>query len=160
VVFSPIDILFRRTLAGHAVYSALAQSMLDLKCGGRIPPWLREGLSSFLAEEGFEHLSFMGEFRAERDVLMHPDEVDRWVFPLIDRNNGRIARYNAFLMVWHLSENYGWSRVQDLLDVVERGASFDSAVLQVYGVDTAQLRDAIDPVRNGEPTTVRPGYEN
>lgn len=156
IVFSPVDVLFRRTLAAHTAFAAVAQALLDLKCDGRIPPWLREGLSSYLAEEGFEHLSFIEEFRPHRQVLMSAGEVERHVFPLLDRENGRLARYNAFLMVWRLSETYGWDRLRATLDGVERGASFEQAVRDVYGVGVDQLLTAIDPVRNGEPTTARP----
>lgn len=156
LLLGPIDVLFRRTLASHAAFGAVAMSLLDLKTHGRIPPWLREGLSSYLAEEGFELLNFMTEFRSQRAVLMTPAEVERHVYPLVDRENGRIARYNAFLMVWHLSETWGWNRVRDLLDGVERGERFDAAVERVYGLDVEAWLAALDPTVNGEPTTTLP----
>ena len=63
-------------------------------------------------------------------------------------------------MVWWLSEQYGWSRVQDVIDAVSAGAAFDDAVERVYGVDLATLLAAIDPTVKGEPTTTRPGYDD
>ena len=161
ILVQPVNTLFQRTLAGHVAYAAVAEAFLDVKTNGRIPRWFREGLSSYMAEEGFEHLSYMLEFRArDMSVLMTPAEVERHVFPLIDRAYGRIARYNAFLMVWWLSENHGWSRVQDLIDTVAAGADFEDAVEQVYGVDHATWLAALDPTVNGEPTTYRPGYDD
>ena len=161
IFVQPISMMFRRTLAGHVAYASIAQALLDEKTHGRIPMWLREGISSYLSEEGFEHLSFMAEFRArDLPVLMTPAEVERHVYPLVDRTQGRIARYNAFLMVWHLSETWGWERVQDLLDLVEQGARFDDAVEQIYGVDQQTWLAAIDPTVLGEPTRTRPGHTN
>lgn len=156
IVLSPVDILFRRTLAAHAAFAAVAQSLLDLQCHGRLPMWFREGLSSYLAEEGYEHLNFMGQFRADREILQHPVRTSQHVYPLVDLEEGRIARYNSFLMVWHLSEKYGWSRVQELLATVSAGARFEEAVESVYGLDYEDWLTAIDPVVQGEPTTTIP----
>ena len=157
IVFQPVDVLFRRTLAGHAAYAAVAQALVDMQTHGRIPMWLREGLSSYLAQEGFEHLSFMREFRLQgQDVLMTPAEVEANVYPLVDRRLGRMARYNAFLMVWHLSETYGWERVQRLLAAVEAGEDFDDAVREVYGLEVDDWIALLDPTVNGEPTTTLP----
>lgn len=157
ILMQPIDVLFRRTLAGHAAYAAVTQSLLDLHTHGRIPMWLREGISSYLAQEGFEHLSFMGEFRAAgHPVLMTPAQVETHVYPLLDRRNGRIARYNAFLMVWTLSESYGWERVRALLAAVSEGADFAAAVQSVYGMELEPWLALLDPTVNGEPTTSVP----
>jgi len=157
----PISMLFRRTLAGHVAYASVAEALLDVKTHGRIPRWLREGISSYLAQEGFEHLSFVYEFRVNgSEVLMTPAEVAENVYPLVDRQKGRTARYNAFLMVWHLSETWGWSKVQDLLDAVEAGAEFGDAVESVYGIDHEEWLALLDPTVNGEPTTTRPGHDD
>lgn len=157
ILMQPVDVLFRRTLAGHAAYAAVAQSLLDLQTHGRIPMWLREGISSYLAQEGFEHLSFVAEFRAvDHPVLMTPAQVEANVYPLLDRRDGRIARYNAFLMVWHLSETYGWDRVRALLQQVGAGATFEDAVRSVYGMELAPWLALLDPTVNGEPTTSVP----
>lgn len=157
----PVSMLFRRTLAGHTAYASIAEALLDTKTHGRIPRWLREGIASYLSEEGFEHLSFMVEFRARgEEVLMTPAEVERNVYPLADRTLGRKARYNAFLMVWTLSETYGWNRVQDLLDRVATGEDFEDAVEAVYGVDDEAWLALLDPTVNGEPTVTRPGHDD
>lgn len=158
ILLSPVDVLFRRTLAAHTAFASIAQSLLDLKTHGRIPMWLREGISSYVAQEGFEHLSFMGEFRLKRSVLMTPTEVERHVYPLVDRENGRIARYNSFLMVWHLSETWGWGRLRQVLDQVEAGGDFHDVVEEVYGMEFEDWIAALDPTVNGEPTTVTPQH--
>ncbi len=156
IVMSPVDVLFRRTLAAHAAFGAVTKAILDLKCHGQIPMWLREGLASYLAEEGYEHLNFMQEFRAKRQILQHPEWVSQHIYPLRDREEGRIARYNAFLMSWTLVEELGLTALQDALDLVEEGAHFESAVETVYGMRYDEWLHRLDPVLNGEPTTTIP----
>jgi hypothetical protein len=156
IVMSPVDVLFRRTLAAHAAFGAVAQALLDLKCHGEIPMWLREGLSSYLAEEGYEHLSFMMEFRSQRPILQTPRWTAQHVYPLMDRADGRIARYNAFLMAWTLAEELGFDHIQELLGLVEKGAQFEAAVETVYGVRYDEWLARLNPVVNGEPTTTIP----
>jgi hypothetical protein len=156
IVMSPVDVLFRRTLAAHAAFAAVAEAILDLKCHGELPMWLREGLSSYLAEEGYEHLSFMEEFRARRPVLQTPEWTAQHVYPLMDREEGRIARYNAFLMVWTLSEDLGFHHIQELLGLVQKGMLFGDAVERVYHMSYEEWLHRLDPTVNGEPTTTIP----
>ena len=150
--------LFRRTLAGHAAYAAIGEALIEMETHGSAPDWLRVGLASYLAQEGFEHLSFMGEFRPTRNtVLLPPTEVMSGLVPFASRETGRIARYNAFLMVWYLSENHGFDQVVELLARLDEGMGFAAAVEQTYGVDVPTLLAAINPVMRGEPTTTMPG---
>lgn len=154
IILEPAGILHTRTILGHVTRAAMALSFLDLKCRGRLPMWFREGLSSYLAEEGNDHVSFMQQWRlAGKEVLWGPDEMLRFIHPLVDREQGRIARYNAFLMIWNLSETYGFARVQQLLDLVENGALFEEAAREVYGMGERELLTLLDPRRHGEPTT-------
>jgi hypothetical protein len=158
VVVQPIDVLFRRTLAGHVAYAAIGEALVSMQTHGAAPAWLQTGLASYLAQEGFEHLSFMKEFRANREsVLIPPQQVAADLVPFASRETGRVARYNAFLMAWYLSEHHGFDRIVSLLGEMEAGASFAQAVQAVYGVDEATLLAAIDPTVLGEPTTTMPG---
>jgi hypothetical protein len=67
---------------------------------------------------------------------------------------GRIARYNVFLMIWHLSEKYGFERIQELLRQVEQGALFDEAARAVYGMGERALLEFLDPRQHGEPSRI------
>jgi hypothetical protein len=159
VILQPIDILFRRTLEGHAAYAAIGESLIEMETHGAAPHWLQTGLASYLAQEGFEHLSFVNEFRPTRGtLLLTPKEVMAGLVPFASRETGRIARYNAFIMAWYLSENYGFGNVIELLARLGEGVGFAAAVEQTYGVDVDTLLAAIDPSLLGEPTTIRPGY--
>jgi hypothetical protein len=159
VIVQPLDVLFRRTLAGHVAYAGIAEAVIEMQTNGTAPVWLRTGLASYLAQEGFEHLSFMAEFRPRRSVLLPPSQVIADLVPLEEREIARVARYNAFLMVWHLSERHGFDRVVALLDAMGAGMTFAEAVQATYGVDEATLLAAIDPTVLGEPTTTMPGRQ-
>jgi hypothetical protein len=160
VVIQPIDVLFRRTLAGHAAYAGIGEAIIEMQTNGTAPVWLRTGLASYLAQEGFEHLSFMAEFRPQRDsILLTPAQVIEDLVPLNERQTARVARYNAFLMAWHLSEHHGFDRIVQLLDHMGAGMTVAQAVEATYGVDEATLLAAIDPTVLGEPTTTVPGRQ-
>ncbi|RKZ09227.1 hypothetical protein DRQ32_08440 [bacterium] len=157
VIIQPIDILFRRTLAGHVAYAGIAEVLIDMQTHGSAPPWLKTGLASYLAQEGYEHLSFVAEFRPQREsVLITPAGVNAGLVPFAARESGRVARYNAFLMAWHLSEEHGFDRIVSLLAALEQGHTFADAVQKTYGVSEAALLAAIDPTVTGEPTTAVP----
>ncbi len=151
IAYEPIGILWTRTLALHAIRNGVATSFLDMKCHGNLPHWLRSGLASYLAEEGGVLEDFMNQFRSYRPVLLSSREVVRTIYPLTDKESGRIAQYNAFLMAWHLAQDYGWDKVVQLLDLLQQGALFEEAVPQVYGVGVPRLLELLDPQTLGDP---------
>ena len=100
----------------------------------------------------------MAEFRPRREsILLTPAQVIADLVPFEERETARVARYNAFLMAWHLSEKHGFDRIVQLLDRMGAGMSFAESVQAVYGVDESALLAAIDPTVLGEPTTTMPG---
>jgi hypothetical protein len=151
IAYEPIGILWSRTLALHAIRNGVATSFLDMKCGGNLPHWLRSGLASYLAEEGGVLEDFMNQFRTDGSVLLSSQEVLRTIYPLTDKETGRIAQYNAFLMAWNLAQNYGWDRVVQLLDLLQQGVLFEKAVPEVYGVSVSRLLELLDPQKLGDP---------
>ncbi len=151
IAYEPMRTLWARQLALIAIRKGTALAFLDLKCHGLLPPWLRMGLASYLAEEGKVLEDYMNQFRTERKVLTSPREMMLHIHPLHDRDTGRIAMYNAFLMTWHLAEDYGWNKVQDLLELLERGTLFHDAVPKVYGVSEERLLELLDPRVTGDP---------
>lgn len=155
IVVSPTDVLDRRTLLAHTTRHAVATSLLDWKCHGGLPPWLREGLAGYLAEEGNELLNYANFYRPKLDsVLWGVEQVNQNLVPLTgDGSMGRVAQYNAFLMTWHLAETWGFGRVKQLLDLLEAGRSYASAVAEVYGLDESAFHAMIDPRVLGEPIT-------
>jgi len=154
ILLEPAGILFRRQIYGRVLRATMALTFLEMKCHGELPVWFSEGLASYLAEEGNDHLSFVDATRRrEEPVLLSYEEMVRHLKPLVEIEKGRVARYNAFLMIWHLSEKHGYDRIQQLLDAVEGGASFNEGCELVYGMSEDELVAYLDPVALGEPTT-------
>jgi hypothetical protein len=152
IAYEPMRVLWARRLALHAIRNGVALAFLDMKCHGLTPPWLRQGLASYLAQEGGVLQGFANEFRGQRELLWSPQQVMQHIDPLYDRENGRIALYNAFLMTWNLAESYGWDKIQALLDLMEQGVVFEDAVPQAYQVSAERLLELLDPRVYGEPT--------
>jgi hypothetical protein len=155
ILVCPTDVLDRRTLLAHTARAAVAKSLLNWKCHGGLPPWLREGLVSYLSEEGNELLNYVNFYRPHLDSVLWPVErVNQNLVPLTgDGSLGRVAQYNAFLMTWHLAETFGFARVRQVLDILQEGRSFAAAVQEVYGRDEDALIKLIDPRTLGEPIT-------
>lgn len=151
IVFEPVDVLFARKIAPFAAHNAVAQLLLQQKCGDALPPWLYFGLSSYLAAEGNMLVSFVNEFRERRPVLLAPEQTNQHLRPLVDREQGRVALYNAFLMAWHLCESWGFERVRTLLDALGQGASLDDAAQAAYGREWPEVTAMVDPRVAGEP---------
>lgn len=154
IVVEPPHVLYRRDLWAHAARNAVTQALLDLKCHGLTPPWFREGLAAYLAEEGNELLNYVNVYRPGVERVLWPlEETTRHVYPLADVVNGRIAIYNSFLMVWHLAETRGFDKIHAVLDFVEEGRGFERAMETVYGMPYQEILAAIDPRVTGEPIT-------
>jgi len=158
-VVQPVGILARRTLIGHAAWDMIARWTLEREVGGRLPLWLRDGTASWFAEMGVHLVNYTAQMRlAGMPVLQSPAETDAVLAapPLADDEADRFAfrraRYNAFLMVWHLVEHRGGvATLSALLQSVRDGADPDSACRSLYGEGLADLTASLDPREIGEP---------
>jgi hypothetical protein len=151
LVFEPINVLSPRGLTAHSTRNAVAQLLLQHRTQGKLPAWMLYGLASYLAEEGNLLVNFVNEFRPRRTVVLSPEETMRHLEPLADRENGRIALYSAFLMAWHLSERWGFDRVQTMLAALAGGDDLDAACRKAWKRSYAQVVAMLDPRKLGEP---------
>ena len=63
-----------------------------------------------------------------------------------------MARYGAFLMVWHLVENNGGLEpLREALASVARGDDPDAAFREAYDMGLDELATILDPATTGEP---------
>lgn len=158
-VLQPAQMLMARGLASYTAFHLVAVRLLEDLAGGRpLPIWLREGLASYLAEEGNNHLSFVARYRAEHPVVVPPDEVRRVLGgPPLDDDQAdalqvRVASHSAFLMAWELVENRGGLKtVRELLVRIGRGEDPDDVCRSLYGTDLAGLAASLDATTRPEP---------
>lgn len=155
----PVGILARRTLIGHAAWDMVARWTLDSQLGDRAPVWLRDGTAGWFAELGVHLVNYTAQMRlAQMPVLLDPAETEAVLAapPLADAEQDRLAyrraRYNAFLMVWHLVEHRGGvANLRALLHAVRDGEDADAASRRIYGEGLADLTASLDPRAVGEP---------
>jgi len=157
-VMQPVGILARRTLIAHAARDVVTLWLLDVNGGERLPAWFREGLSAWVAEMGVHLCNYMASYRLDGDVLWTPDRIETVLSspaasdPEADRRDYRMARYGAFLMVWHLVENHGGLEpLREVLASVSQGTDPDAAFREAYDLGLAELTTLLDPVTAGEP---------
>ncbi len=157
-LIEPIGTLQSRTLDGHAAFMMATDWTLATALPVTLPPWLRDGLAGYLAEDGADLVSYMAEFRAQGPILYPHELVDAVLGgkpdadPAVDRERFRKASYGAFLMTWELVENRGGlDALRSFLHLVKDGTPLDEASRRVYGLDMAGLARSLDPVELGEP---------
>lgn len=161
-LIQPIGTLQARTLDGHAAFMLAADWTLDSALPADLPPWLHHGLVGYLAEDGANLVSYMGEFRPQGPLLLRPAIVDAVLAGEPDRDPGRDreryrkACYSAFLMAWEMVENRGGlDALRTFLHLVRDGLPLDEASRRVYGQDLTGLARSLDPVDLGEPAGLR-----
>lgn len=157
-VVEPFPILQARTLDGHAAFRLVCEWILAEALPTDLPPWLRQGLAEYVAEDGVHLVNYMNEFRPAGPILYSPPLIDAILGgapdpdPGRDREHYRRACYSAFLMAWQLVENEGGlAALRDFLQLAAAGTELDDACRRVYGMDLERLTVLLDPVVLGEP---------
>lgn len=157
-VIQPVATLMARTLLGHALVEMTVEWELAGAAGGALPPWLRCGLASYLADSGVHLNNFMAPLRRAGPILLRPAAVDSILGappatdPALDQQLFRRASYAAFLMAWRLvEENGGFAPLRRLLARLAAGGDFAAACREAYGLTPAALAARLDPVAAGEP---------
>lgn len=104
---------------------------------GDIPTWLDEGLSMYA--EGYPSSSFQTALSSAvaDDTLLSVETVSS-SFPA-DFDQARLSYAESYSLVSFLIQQHGRDKMLDLLNTFKQGATYDGALLQVYGVDTAGL---------------------
>jgi len=157
-ILESYPVLMMRTLDGHAAFMLMTDWLLQRALPVALPRWLQQGLVEYIGEDGTHLFSYVGEFRAEKSILMSAPLVDALLTnprdraSMEDRETFRRACYSAFLMVWQLVEYEGGiDSLQDFLGRIAGGTDPDDAARSVYGANLTQLASLVDAVQNGEP---------
>jgi len=106
---------------------------------GAPPTWLEEGLAMY-AEGGLEprYGSLLQE-AASKDELFSVQSLGS-SFPA-HAEKALLAYAQSYSLVDFLIANHGRDKMLQLLEVFQRGSSYDGALLEIYGFDTGSLDD-------------------
>ncbi|MBA2452450.1 MAG: hypothetical protein H0V47_04730 [Chloroflexia bacterium] len=101
------------------------------------PPWLDEGLATYVQVTGDERLSPILD-RAVRDGRLIPLGALKSSFPL-DPDQALLSYAESVSVVAYLVETYGRARVGELISVYREEVSHDRAVESVLGITIDEL---------------------
>ncbi|MBU8921441.1 MAG: hypothetical protein KOO63_06445 [Bacteroidales bacterium] len=144
VMMKRYDIFTRRSLSQIGLTQKLAQMALNRKSGGKIPTWLREGISSFVANE--KSILQMQAIEFETEMLgFNPsvEELDNYLDLAEDRAFVRVSFYISYLMVERLMESFTLREIVSFVGKLGEGKSFDQASGEVFGMDYGSLIEKI-----------------
>jgi len=104
-----------------------------------IPTWLDEGLALYAEGELRADIKAALDAAISRDSLISVQTISS-SFPS-DYNEALLSYAESYSVVEFLIQEYGKEEILLLLDIFKRGSTYDDALLEVYGFDTAGLDD-------------------
>jgi hypothetical protein len=123
--------------------------------GGHRPSWLEEGLAMYAEGEPSDQVT--GDLEAAaRDNSFIPLRSLNGAFPAHGAEAG-VAYSQSYSVIQFLREEYGQEKIQELIQTLATGESYDDALEMVYGFNVDGLeqewRAALDlPPRDMPPT--------
>jgi len=113
----------------------LTHLVLDYSTRGNYPRWFSEALAQY------------NEYLASGYALPQPASADLYEFGEFSERFGSlddtaVAYSQAFLLVSHMAEQYGWDSMIRLVHLLGTGVRFEKGVEQVYGKSIESLDDA------------------
>lgn len=122
----------------HVLKHELAHSFITQLSGGRCPPWLHEGIAQFLEPKSLggsgHQLSLL--FKAQRNI---PFNVLEGSFMRLSGAEAHVAYAESLAAVSYISDSYGLSDVQRILQRISQGSSPEAALRTTIHSDYGQL---------------------
>jgi tetratricopeptide (TPR) repeat protein len=122
----------------HVLKHELAHSFITQLSGGRCPPWLHEGIAQFLEPRSLggngHQLSLL--FKAQRNIPLNALEGSFLRFSGADAN---LAYAESLAAVSYISDSYGMSDVQRILQRISQGSSTEAALRETIHSDYGQF---------------------
>ena len=113
---------------------------LAFNCFGNLPTWLEEGLATYAEGDLTEYQRRTLEDAIAENGLISLRSLNS-SFPA-DHSGAHLSYAQSWSLVNYLITEYGWSRVQRLLDVFAEGETYEQAIERVYGMDLHDLETA------------------
>jgi tetratricopeptide (TPR) repeat protein len=115
----------------------LAHSFISQLSGGRCPQWLNEGIAQAVEPRQVAHGALLAElFRTQREIPLNALEGS---FMQLSGTQATIAYEESLAAVQYISDTYGMSDVQRVLERLSQGSSTEAALRATIHSDYGQL---------------------
>jgi hypothetical protein len=115
----------------------LAHSFISQLSGGRCPQWLNEGIAQAVEPKQIAHGQLLADlFRTQREIPLNALEGSFLQFSGVQAT---VAYEESLAAVQYISDTYGMSDLQRILERLGRGSSTESALRATIHSDYGQL---------------------
>lgn len=126
----------------HVLKHELAHSFITHLAGGRCPVWLHEGIAQFLEPRSLgsdgHQLSIL--FKSQRNIPLNVLEGN---FLRFSGTEAYVAYAESLAAVSYISDSYGRSDIQTILQRISQGSSTEAALRATIHSDYGQLESDI-----------------
>lgn len=123
---------------GHVLKHELAHSFINQLSAGRCPHWLHEGIAQFLEPKSLggdgHQLSLL--YKAQRNIPLNVLEGN---FLHFSGSEANVAYAESLAAVSYISDSYGLSDIQRILQRISQGSSTEAALRETIHADYGQL---------------------
>ena len=126
----------------HVLKHELAHSFITQLSAGRCPPWLHEGIAQYLEPKtlGSEGHQLVILFKAQRNLPLNALEGS---FLQFSGTQAYLAYAESLAAVTYISDTYGMSDVQRILERISQGNSTEAALRATIHSDYGQLESEL-----------------
>jgi len=115
----------------------LAHSFISQLSGGRCPQWLNEGIAQAVEPKQVSHGRLLAElFRTQREIPLNALEGS---FMQFSGTQATVAYEESLAAVQYISDTYGMSDLQRILERLGQGSSAEAALRAIIHSDYGQL---------------------
>jgi hypothetical protein len=126
----------------------LAHSFISQLSGGRCPQWLNEGVAQAVEPKQVSHGQLLAElFRTQREIPLNALEGS---FMQFSGAQATVAYEESLAAVQYISETYGMSDLQRILERLGQGSSTEAALRATIRSDYGQLEAEVGKYLSGK----------
>ena len=116
----------------------LLVSEVTFNCFGDLPTWLEEGLAMYAEGDLTDYQRISLEDAIATGDLISLRSLNS-SFPT-DHSGAHLSYVQSWSLVDYLIKAYGWTKMQNLLDVFAEGATYEQAIKRIYMTDLDGLQ--------------------
>jgi len=126
----------------------LAHSFISQLSSGRCPQWLNEGIAQAVEPKQVSHGKLLADlFRTQREIPLNALEGS---FMQFSSAQATVAYEESLAAVQYISDSYGMSDLQRILERLGQGSSTEAALRATIHSDYGQLETDVGKYLNGK----------